>query len=80
MSRGSTAIFNSTVADAGGTGDGAFTCRITWGDGTADTVMTASSMACNTNHVYMGPATKITLVVTDKDGGSVTVTRTINVL
>jgi hypothetical protein len=80
FTRGSSVVFKSTWTDAGGTADSQWTCRINWGDGTADTVLTVSTMACNTSHLYMTVASKITLTVTDKDGGSVTLTRAITIL
>jgi hypothetical protein len=78
--RGSTAMLTSTFVDPGGLGDKNWTCTINWGDGSANTVLQLTTMACNANHIYVGAATKITLTVTDKDGGSTTVTRAITVM
>jgi hypothetical protein len=73
-------MLTSTFVDPGGLGDKNWTCTINWGDGSANTVLQVTTMACNANHVYVGAATKITLTVTDKDNGSTTVTRAITAM
>jgi hypothetical protein len=81
--RGTAVVFKSTFTDAGaGAGDTSWTCTIDWGDGKPPTVVTLTAPgACNANHIYLVATSKgITLTVTDNNGGTVTVTRAVNIM
>jgi hypothetical protein len=81
FTRGSSVAFTSSFTDPGGTFDKNYTCTIDWGDNTAKTVLTVAAPGdCNSGHVYLATSTKITLTVTDKDGGTTTVSRAITVV
>ncbi len=63
--------------DAGA--DDTHTCRVVWGDGTADGVVTGAASPCVLPHRYSQGSWTARITVTDSDGASFTVQRSVTV-
>jgi hypothetical protein len=78
---GGSVTVNSSFTDAGGSNDAPFTCTIKWGDTSPDTVLTLNAPgACTASHTWKGRTSQFTVTVTDKDGGTTTVSRAVTVV
>ncbi len=72
-SQGASFALTTTFTDVGGAGDGPWTWRVTWGDGSAASIGSTSVLGgpIVTNHTYHVLGTYTARVtVTDKDGGA----------